>query len=110
MENKKKKYLIIGASAITFLLLVFGAVFLYCRCHHVVVAIPAGIVSVESAPSDGYYHKKPIKLELMTDQEKLSFGISTSTSERAQVLERDASGKPTVYRLVFSNSDILNEY
>ena len=110
MENIKKKYLMIAAAILLTIILIVAGIFYYCCRFHKTIPLPVTTIPVETIPNDGYYHKKPIKLELMTEQEKLSFGISTSTSERAQVLERDASGKPTVYRLIFSNSDILKEY
>lgn len=111
MENNKKKYLIIGAVVLLAIILIITGVFCYCRYYHKSLPIPINnIITTDTVPNDGYYHKKPIKLELMTDTEKSSFGISTNTPERAQVLERDASGKPTVYHLIFSDSDILTEY
>lgn len=111
MENKKKKYLFIGASILAFILvLILVCVCIYCCRFNKPLSIPTRTISVDTIPDDGMYHKKPIKLELMTDTEKDSFGLSTSSPQRAQVLERDASGTPTVYRLIYSDSDILTEY
>lgn len=109
MEKNKKTYLIIGAFILAAILIILE-VFVYCRNFYKPLPIPAGTVSTDNLPDDGYYHKRPIKLELMNETEKSSFGISTSSAERVQVLERDASGNPTVYRLISSDADILTEY
>lgn len=108
MKNNKKTYLIIGAFILAAVLIILE-VFVYCQ-NFKPQPIPTGTVSTDTLPDDGYYHKKPIKLELMNEAEKSSFGISTSSAERVQVLERDASGNPTVYRLISSDADILTEY
>lgn len=56
------------------------------------------------------YRPKPIKLELMTPEEKEAFRIASSTPGRIQVLERDSSGKITAYKIIKADSDILTKY
>ena len=56
----------------------------------------------------GIKKPEPLKLELMTDVEKISKGLVPSS--KIQVLERDSSGKITAYRLMKNDSDIVKEW
>lgn len=56
----------------------------------------------------GLKKEEPIDLELMTDLEKMTKGVATST--KIQVLERDSQGNVTVYHLINSDADIISKY
>ena len=49
-----------------------------------------------------------VKVEFMSDAEKTSMGIPAAA--RIQVLERDASGKCTAWKMINQDSEILHEY
>ena len=54
--------------------------------------------------------KEPAKIskDLMTDEEKKTFNLASST--KVQVLERDKNGKIVNYRIMKSDSDVLSLY
>jgi len=82
------------------------------KCTATLDNLVASVSSVSSAIASSTvpHVAKPLKLELMTPEEKASFHLATNTAQRIQVLERDANGKITVYRLIKKDSDILKEY
>jgi hypothetical protein len=49
-----------------------------------------------------------VTVEFMDDAEKTSMGIPVAA--RIQVLERDASGKCTAWKMINQDSEILHEY
>jgi len=51
---------------------------------------------------------KEIKVEFMTDAEKLKMSIPADL--KIQVLERDKTGKITTYRVIKQDSDIMTKY
>lgn len=56
------------------------------------------------------YKPKPIPLEMMNNQEKENLNISTTNGDRIQVLQRNADGSISVYRIINSDADIVTEY
>lgn len=61
-------------------------------------------------PEGEIYQPRPVVLEFMGGEEQKEINIAVPKSERIQVVERDASGTPTVYRIIKSDGDIVTEY
>ena len=84
---KKKQAIILGS---IFLLIV------------VVLLIALAYKSKQS----GNKAEPTFKIEFMNDQEKSDLNLDPST--RAQVLERDPDGKAMTYKVINSDSDVVN--
>lgn len=69
-----------------------------------------GKTAIVTPAKDTVRQRKPIQLELMTAEDKTSFGLSATSTSRMQVLERDENGKVTTYRVLYSDKDIITEY
>ena len=82
------------------------------KCTATLNNLAASVNSINSAVASSTvsHPAKPLKLELMTPEEKASFKLSSSTAQRIQVIARDASGKITIYKLIKNDSDIVKEY